>query len=329
MSLWVEQFVELLEYSCVWYLCRALSPLLSQNDNGFDYLVANPNALKRTGYFPGLGWLLPRAVWEGELAAAWPSSHWDHWMRDPARGRGRDIVIPEIPRDYHAGVKGTFMDQGTHNKYFGSIAMQADPAFTWDTRAGAQELMGLVEPVYSARLLSELRRPSTVHLSSVEAIGAFTEGLGVVWYDCPGGVPDHEHMRPIAAYFGIWHEGARGSRRGVHGIWWLGSARLLLVNVHGAGGAAAAPHVSGGIEGADDEVVAAMPAGNTPLQWSAFVGAQRPVVPTHAHLFGARMRSPLAHLSGGPDANGLPDAAPASSRLDGAEGEGDRGCPHH
>ena len=107
----------------------------TQNDNGFDYLVADPYGLRRTSYFPGLGWLLPRAVWEGELAGAWPSSHWDHWMRDPQRSRGRDIVIPEVPRDYHAGVKGTFMDAGTHNKYFGSIAMQADPVFTWDTPA--------------------------------------------------------------------------------------------------------------------------------------------------------------------------------------------------
>jgi outer membrane biosynthesis protein TonB len=28
------------------------------NDNGFDYLVADPLALRRTRYFPGLGWLL-------------------------------------------------------------------------------------------------------------------------------------------------------------------------------------------------------------------------------------------------------------------------------
>ena len=28
----------------------------SWNDNGFDYLVKNPKQLKRTGFFPGLGW---------------------------------------------------------------------------------------------------------------------------------------------------------------------------------------------------------------------------------------------------------------------------------
>ena len=61
-----------------------------QHDNGFDYLVADPHALRRTRYFPGLGWLLPRAVWERELAPGFPATHWDHWMRDPARHQGRD-----------------------------------------------------------------------------------------------------------------------------------------------------------------------------------------------------------------------------------------------
>ena len=284
--------------------------LLSQNDNGFDYLVADPYALKRTGYFPGLGWLLPRHVWKTEISASWPDSHWDHWMRDPARGRGRDIVIPEIPRDYHAGVKGTFMDQGTHNKYFGSIALQADPAFTWDTRAGATELMSLVEPAYTQRLLAELSARETVHLTSIAAITAHTSGLGVVWYSCPTNVPDHTPMRPIAAFFGIWHEGARGSRGGVHSLWWLGESRLLLVNVYSSGGrGGGGMHVSGGIESASDAVVSAMPDGVVPLDWTAFTGAARPALPLHAGLFGAKIRSPLAHLSGGPDANGPPDVA--------------------
>lgn len=37
--------------------------------------------LHRTEFFPGLGWLLPRELWEKELAASWPDEHWDHWLR--------------------------------------------------------------------------------------------------------------------------------------------------------------------------------------------------------------------------------------------------------
>ena len=53
------------------------------NDNGFRGLVRDPLALRRTQFFPGLGWLLTRRLWEEELREAWPETHWDHWMRNP------------------------------------------------------------------------------------------------------------------------------------------------------------------------------------------------------------------------------------------------------
>lgn len=62
--------------------------------------------------------MLPRALWEGELKAKWPSTHWDHWMRDQRQHKGRDCIYPEVPRDYHTGIKGTFMDDFHHNHYF-------------------------------------------------------------------------------------------------------------------------------------------------------------------------------------------------------------------
>lgn len=54
--------------------------------------------------------------WRRQLQAKWPKMHWDHWMRDKKQHHGREVVIPEVPRDYHMGVKGTFMDKSTHDK---------------------------------------------------------------------------------------------------------------------------------------------------------------------------------------------------------------------
>ena len=290
----------------------------SWNDNGFDYLVADPTGLRRCSYFPGLGWLLPRRAWAEELSATWPSSHWDHWMRDPARLRGRDVIIPEVPRVYHAGVKGTFMDSGTHNTYFGSIAMQADPAFTWDGPAGAAAGEGLMSSAWEARLTSLLKDPATLHIGGRGPPSPLTRlaklppyATAVVWYEAPTGVPDHTPMRPLAAYFGIWHEGGRGSWRGVHQMWWGGGhARLLLVNAF-AGQNEAPYHVSGTIEGAPGWLTALMPPGVTPIPWTAWrddpAAAQRPLLPRHGGLFGGKFSSPLAHLHGGNDANGAPD----------------------
>ena len=50
--------------------------------------------LVRTDYFPGLGWMMARAAWDGWLRAAWPvskpaalSTGWDHWLRAQVGGR--------------------------------------------------------------------------------------------------------------------------------------------------------------------------------------------------------------------------------------------------
>ena len=59
------------------------------NDNGFAK-HGDPGALRRTGWFPGLGWLLPRKLWETELHPQWPDGHWDHWMRSDEVARGRE-----------------------------------------------------------------------------------------------------------------------------------------------------------------------------------------------------------------------------------------------
>jgi hypothetical protein len=287
------------------------------NDNGFDYLVADPFGLRRTRYFPGLGWLLPRRLFVEELSSKWPNSHWDHWMRDPGQHRNRDIIFPEIPRDYHAGVKGTFMDGNTHNRYFGSIAMQADPEFTWDTPIGAAAIEDLVLSRYDARIRRLVSSPDTKHLSTVGEIGSFREGVGVVWYDCPPNEPNHDKMRAVAGFFGIWHEGARGSRDGVHELWWLGTSKLVLVNAHPGGSPPV--YVTGSI--AVSPLRSLMPKGQRVIEWSEFLSAARPQAPRHGDLFGAITSSPLAHLDGGADANGAPDLTPADQAAKKAGGD--------
>ena len=56
----------------------------SWNDNGFvkghDWQAAR---LFRTSYFPGLGWMMARELWQ-ELGPAWPL---DHWVRRGTGGR--------------------------------------------------------------------------------------------------------------------------------------------------------------------------------------------------------------------------------------------------
>ena len=71
------------------------------NDNGFKGRVSNTQILKRTEFFPGLGWLLPRALYKEELEHRWPSEHWDHWLRSEEVHGTRDIVYPEVFYSVH------------------------------------------------------------------------------------------------------------------------------------------------------------------------------------------------------------------------------------
>jgi hypothetical protein len=66
------------------------------SDNGFASKVHDPYALRRTDYFPGLGWLLTRKLYKEELEPKWPASHWDHWLRAPETSKHRDIIYPQV-----------------------------------------------------------------------------------------------------------------------------------------------------------------------------------------------------------------------------------------
>lgn len=108
------------------------------SDNGFKATVNSNDsfALRRTDYFPGLGWLLTRSLYKKELEPNWPESHWDHWLRSAEVSRQRAIVYPHVPRSFHNGVRGTFMNLETHNKYFRDIAYNRDAAVSWDGQVG-------------------------------------------------------------------------------------------------------------------------------------------------------------------------------------------------
>ena len=80
------------------------------NDNGLSGLVDSTSlvqlgTLRRTGYFPGLGWMTSAEVWR-DIASKWPNAPttgWDHWMRVGGVSRGRDCIVPEINRVAHIG----------------------------------------------------------------------------------------------------------------------------------------------------------------------------------------------------------------------------------
>lgn len=242
---------------------HAVAPLLDQdptlwaasswNDNGFDYLVKEPKEVKRTGFFPGLGWCMTRKLWH-EIGGKWPQEHWDHWLRQPAQHLGREVLTPAMPRVYHNGVKGTFMDRKTHNKYFARIATNRDETVAWDIPwdyGGASvgmdtHVVQAEQNRYEQRLTNALKSPRAVHVQGINELrdplvgveGTRVHGepvVVVVWISVDihprPGMP--QDFKPMANFFGVWHEARRGAWRGVHEMWIHdATVQLLLVNVH-------------------------------------------------------------------------------------------------
>lgn len=88
----------------------------SWNDNGLPGIAKNASQLFRTDFFPGLGWMLTRELWENELRDIWPQIFWDDWMRNPEVSKGRQCIRPEVSRTENFGEHGVSasMNFATH-----------------------------------------------------------------------------------------------------------------------------------------------------------------------------------------------------------------------
>jgi alpha-1,3-mannosyl-glycoprotein beta-1,2-N-acetylglucosaminyltransferase len=53
---------------------RTLLAVSAWNDNGQTQFVHDSEVLYRSDFFPGLGWMLTKAVWD-ELAPQWPNAY--------------------------------------------------------------------------------------------------------------------------------------------------------------------------------------------------------------------------------------------------------------
>eukprot|EP00940_MAST-03C_sp_MAST-3C-sp2_P003385 g3385.t1 len=80
------------------------------SDNGKPEFVSDPRKIYRSDFFPGLGWLMTRKLWN-ELGPKWPAAYWDDWLREPAQRKGRACLRPEIARTHNFGAMGVSAGQ--------------------------------------------------------------------------------------------------------------------------------------------------------------------------------------------------------------------------
>jgi len=193
------------------------------NDNGFKGLVKDPLALRRTDFFPGLGWLLLRSVWD-EIKSKWPQTQWDWFMRDPKISKDRDIIYPEVPRDFHAGKSGTNVDQGTQMRYFDRIDYNRDPSLSWKD----VDLDSIGLEAYEERIESLIN--SGLHVEDIgDLFDRQDDRARIIWYEADPYPQKEIFAKPMTQAFHIWHQIMRGARNGLHEFWFK-NAKVLLIN---------------------------------------------------------------------------------------------------
>ncbi|XP_068189045.1 alpha-1,3-mannosyl-glycoprotein 2-beta-N-acetylglucosaminyltransferase b [Antennarius striatus] len=190
---------------------RALYPILradpslwcvsAWNDNGRDALVdpSGSGLLYRTDFFPGLGWMLLKEIWD-ELEPKWPSAFWDDWMRQPEQRKDRSCIRPEISRTITFGRKGVSLGQ-FFDQYLRYIKLNTE--FVPFTKRDLSYLLKekydeeFVKDIYSAPLvkMEDLQGggltgpgPYRVQYSSRDSFKVFARNLGVM-DDLKSGVP--------------------------------------------------------------------------------------------------------------------------------------------
>jgi alpha-1,3-mannosyl-glycoprotein beta-1,2-N-acetylglucosaminyltransferase len=126
------------------------------NDIGQAAFVSDPSVVYRSDFFPGLGWMLTKRVWE-ELRPKWPRGYWDDWLREPAQRRGRQILHPQVSRTRTFGKEGVSRSQ-FFGQYLESIKLNEDSGVDWRH----QDLSYLNKASYDRALEKDVSNAVTV-----------------------------------------------------------------------------------------------------------------------------------------------------------------------
>ncbi|ETN66633.1 alpha-1,3-mannosyl-glycoprotein beta-1, 2-n-acetylglucosaminyltransferase [Anopheles darlingi] len=142
---------------------RSLWCVSAWNDNGKEGLIdtAAHDLLYRSDFFPGLGWMLTKDLWD-ELEPKWPKAFWDDWIRQPEQRKERACIRPELPRTRTFGKvgvsNGLFFDK--HLKY-----IKLSEEFVSFTKSN---LTYLVKSIYDEAFLKTIYQSPVVTLDELK-----------------------------------------------------------------------------------------------------------------------------------------------------------------
>ncbi|XP_037091059.1 protein O-linked-mannose beta-1,2-N-acetylglucosaminyltransferase 1-like [Pollicipes pollicipes] len=189
------------------------------NDHGYRHTVGDAALLYRVGFMPGLGWMLTRSLFFDELLPSWPAPgadfDWDVLVRHADRRKGRDCVVPDVPRTYHFGFQGGHVGSAMQYKYYWDHALNRQP----DVRLKDVERMVL--PRYTAQLMELLRSATKLdgsqsRLTCGDMIPSNATNQTYVLFVRMTSAADTAGWEKVATCLNLWDLDVRGDH---HGVW--------------------------------------------------------------------------------------------------------------
>ncbi|KAK8465576.1 hypothetical protein PHAVU_009G115600 [Phaseolus vulgaris] len=199
---------------------KSIMAVSSWNDNGQKQFVHDSYELYRSDFFPGLGWMLVRSIWD-ELSPKWPKAYWDDWLRLKENHKGRQFIRPEVCRTYNFGEHGSSFGL-FFKKYLEPIKLN-DVKVNWRS----MDLSYLLEDRYSMHFANTVKKATPVYGADMVLKAYNIDGDVRIKYK------DQSDFENIARQFGIfeeWKDGVpRTAYKGVVVFRHQTSRRIFLV----------------------------------------------------------------------------------------------------
>jgi alpha-1,3-mannosyl-glycoprotein beta-1,2-N-acetylglucosaminyltransferase len=201
---------------------KSVVAVSSWNDNGQKQFVSDPDALYRSDFFPGLGWMLTKEFWD-ELSPKWPEAYWDDWLRLNSTRQGRQFIRPEVCRTFNFGEHGASMGQ-FYSQYLAPIKLN-NVLVDWKSK----DLGFLREENFDREFGALIAKAIPIPNREPEALRvleSFNEDVRLVY-------ENQSHFEELARMFGVfeeWKDGIpRTSYKGVVVFRWKDAKRVFLI----------------------------------------------------------------------------------------------------
>jgi len=200
---------------------RDLFCVSAWNDNGKADVASDSQALFRSDFFPGLGWMLLKGFWR-ELKQKWPPAYWDDYVRRPDIRLGRHCIRPEVSRTFTFGEVGVSKGQ-FYKKHLSHIQLNHQ-YIKWSSR----DLTFLATAeAFDDKLGKEVREAKLLRLEDlIHQIAGPSHSFAIMYED--------RSWKRYSHYFGLMEDEKagirRGTYRGVLPFTWKGKRIFLVRN---------------------------------------------------------------------------------------------------